>query len=95
MGALHAWASTYLHLPLTCGNKSPHPNIVGLHILNNTTLCKYMHIKENDRTTIVKRQTYPKGASLAELKHAKHTVFIFHSAVELGQVVVVNAHQLK
>lgn len=39
--------------------------------------------------------SHPEGASLTELEHPKHTILKLHSAVELGQVVVINSQQLK
>lgn len=39
--------------------------------------------------------SHPEGASLAELEHPEHTVLKLHRAVELGQVVVIDAQQLK
>ena len=39
--------------------------------------------------------SYPEGAPLTELKHPKHSVLKLHRAVELGQVVVIYAQQLK
>lgn len=41
------------------------------------------------------RSSHPEGASLTELEHPKHTILKLHSAVELGQVVVINSQQLK
>lgn len=38
---------------------------------------------------------YPEGAPLTQLKHPKHTILKLHCAIELGQVVVIDAHQLK
>lgn len=41
------------------------------------------------------RETYPEGASLAELKHPEHAVLKLHCAIELRQVVVIDVQQLK
>lgn len=39
--------------------------------------------------------SHPEGSSLAQLKHPVHTVLELDSAVELGQVVVINPQQLE
>lgn len=38
--------------------------------------------------------SYPQRAPLAELKHPEHAVLELHRAVELGQVVIIDAQQL-
>lgn len=39
--------------------------------------------------------SHPEGSSLAQLKHPVHTVLELDSAVELGQVVVIDPQQLE
>lgn len=39
--------------------------------------------------------SHPERSSLAQLKHPIHTILELDSAVELGQIVVVNSQQLE
>lgn len=39
--------------------------------------------------------SYPERTPLTQLKHAKNAILKLYCAIKLGQVVVIDAHQLK